>query len=91
MIEAAQKSVLGGGPLRPRFERSAKRRGRNVAKVAVARHILTLCYYGLGDGEIRCLEVRRARVEPWRPHHDRRRQFDCATNWVRERTLGRAR
>ena len=56
LVEAAQKSVLGGGPLRQRFERIAKRRGRNVAKVAVARQILTLCYYGLRDGEIRCLE-----------------------------------
>ena len=37
------------------FDRIAKRRGRNVAKVAVARQILTLCYYGLRDGEIRCL------------------------------------
>jgi hypothetical protein len=34
----------------------AKRRGRNIAKVAVARQILTLCYYGLRDGEIRCLK-----------------------------------
>ena len=37
------------------FERIAKRRGRSIAKVAVARQILTLCYYGLRDGEIRCL------------------------------------
>jgi transposase len=36
------------------FERIAKRRGRKIAKVAVARKILTLCYYGLRDGEIRC-------------------------------------
>ena len=38
------------------FERIAKRRGRKIAKVAVARQILTLCYYGLRDGEIRCLK-----------------------------------
>ena len=62
LIEAAQKSVLGGGPLRQRFERIARRRGRNVAKVAVARQILTLCYYGLRDGEIRCLEPGQARA-----------------------------
>jgi transposase len=80
LVEAAQKSVLGGGPLRKRFERIAKRRGRNVAKVAVAGQIVTLCYYGLRDGEIRCLQPgRRARVEPWRPSHDRRRGFDCPT------------
>jgi transposase len=55
LTEAAQKIPTGGGPLRAMFERIAKRRGRNIAKVAVARQILTLCYYGLRDGEIRCL------------------------------------
>ena len=39
----------------------AKRRGRKIAKVAIAREILTLCYYGLRDGEIRCL-ARRSRA-----------------------------
>jgi hypothetical protein len=39
-----------------RYERIAKRRGSRAAKVAVARQILTLCYYGLRDGEIRCLD-----------------------------------
>jgi hypothetical protein len=33
----------------------AARRGRNIAKVAAARRLLTLVYYGLRDGEIRCL------------------------------------
>ena len=55
LTEAAQKIPTGGGPLRAMFERIAKRRGRKIAKVAVARQILTLCYYGLRDGEIRCL------------------------------------
>ena len=63
MVEAAQHTQRGGGPLRESFERIAKRRGRQVAKVAIARKLLTLCYYGLRDGEIRCLNVpdRRAR------------------------------
>jgi transposase len=56
LSEAAQKIPTGGGPLRAMFERIAKRRGRKIAKVAVARQILTLCYYGLRDGEIRCLK-----------------------------------
>jgi transposase len=60
LVEAAQKNTTGGGPLRATFERIAKRRGRKIAKVAVARQILTLCYYGLRDGEIRCL-ARRCR------------------------------
>ena len=55
LVEAAQRASLGGGPLRSTFERISKRRGRQIAKVAVARKILTLCYYGLRDGEIRCL------------------------------------
>jgi transposase len=61
LVEAAQHSVRGSGPLRQDFERIAKRRGRKIAKVAVARKILTLCYYGLRDGEIRCL-ARRSRA-----------------------------
>jgi transposase len=58
LVEAAQHTGRGGGPLRDSFERIAKRRGRKIAKVAVARKILTLCYYGLRDGEIRCLAHR---------------------------------
>jgi transposase len=58
LVEAAQKNVSGGGPLRESFERIAKRRGRKIAKVAIARRILTLCFYGLRDGEIRCLAHR---------------------------------
>jgi transposase len=55
LVEAAHHIPSGGGPLRAQFERIAKRRGRKVATVAIARQILTLCYYGLRDGEIRCL------------------------------------
>jgi transposase len=58
LVEAAQHAARGGGPLRDAFERISKRRGRQVAKVAVARRILTLCFYGLRDGEIRCLAPR---------------------------------
>ena len=61
LVEAAQQAARGGGPLRESFERIAQRRGRRIAKVAVARKILTLAYYGLRDGEIRCLAP-RARV-----------------------------
>ena len=56
LVEAAQKASQGGGPLRHDFEPIAKRRGRKIAKVAIARKLLTLCYYGLRDGEIRCLK-----------------------------------
>jgi transposase len=58
LVEAAQHASRGGGPLRAAFERISRRRGGQVAKVAVARKILTLCFYGLRDGEIRCLAPR---------------------------------
>jgi transposase len=35
--------------------RVGARRGHNIGRVAAARHLLTLVYYGLRDGEIRCL------------------------------------
>jgi hypothetical protein len=37
------------------FHRIAERRGRPIARVAAARKVLTLVYYGLRDGHIRCL------------------------------------
>ncbi len=53
-VEAAQKT---GGFLKSDFRRIAERRNcRPIARVAVARKILTLVFYGLRDGEIRCLE-----------------------------------
>lgn len=64
VVEAATHVPTRGGPLREQFERIAKRRGRKVARVAVTRQILTLCYYGLRDGEIRCLNNSR----PSEPH-----------------------
>jgi transposase len=41
-------------------QRIEARRGKNIAKVAAARKLLTLVYYGLRDGHIRALD--RARV-----------------------------
>jgi transposase len=55
---AALEAVVryhGGERLRVDFHRIAERRGKNKARVAVARKLLTLVYYGLRDGEIRCL------------------------------------
>jgi transposase len=45
----------GGEILAGQYHRIAKRRGKNKARVAAARKVLTLVYYGLRDGEIRCL------------------------------------
>jgi transposase len=41
-------------------QRVGARRGVNIGKVAAARHLLTLVYYGLRDGEIRRLRDRQA-------------------------------
>ena len=45
----------GGSVLDRQYQKIAKRRGKNKARVALARKVLTLVYYGLRDGEIRCL------------------------------------
>jgi len=58
-IEAISKNH-GGNKLRGDFARIAERRGKFKARVAVARKLLTLVYYGLRDGEVRCLEVHEA-------------------------------
>jgi len=42
--------------LRADRDRIAARRGRAVGKVAAARKLLTLVFYGLRDGHIRCLD-----------------------------------
>jgi transposase len=53
-VEAATRQ-RGATPLARHSRALAERRGTKVARVAVARKVLTLVYYGLRDGEIRCL------------------------------------
>jgi transposase len=53
-IEAISK-IRGGPKIQADYHRIAARRGINIARVAAARKLLTLVYYGLRDGEIRCL------------------------------------
>jgi hypothetical protein len=81
---AAIEAISGyrGGPkLKADYERIAERRGKYRARVAVARKLLTLVYYGLRDGEIRCLTKAACetpwvswrlqtleRLEPWKPN-----------------------
>jgi transposase len=45
----------GATPIRLMHQRVAERRGTKIGRVAAARKLLTLVYYGLRDGEIRCL------------------------------------
>ena len=53
-VEAISK-MHGGPKIKSDYRRIAARRGINIARVAAARKVLTLVYYGLRDGEIRCL------------------------------------
>ena len=46
----------GGTRLQADYHRIADRRGKNKARVAVARRLLTLVFYGLRDGTIRSLQ-----------------------------------
>lgn len=61
-VEAAQK-LRTGSHLREWREQIAERRNsRAIAKVAAARKIMNLVYYGLRDGHIRCLQPPEAAV-----------------------------
>ena len=53
-IEAISK-MHGGPKIKDDYRRIAARRGVKIARVAAARKVLTLVFYGLRDGEIRCL------------------------------------
>lgn len=61
-VEAVQRTRKAS-PMRRTYDRIVERRGgtgKNLAKVAAARKLLTLVYYGLRDGEIRCLATAAA-------------------------------
>ena len=52
-VEAVQR--VRGGPIGSARARIGEHRGANIGKVAAARKLLTLVFYGLRDGHIRCL------------------------------------
>ena len=54
-VEAVAR-YQGGPPIRDAYRRIAATRGNKIARVAAARRLLTLIYYGLRDGHIRCLD-----------------------------------
>jgi transposase len=57
LIEAIQRARAGSWPgdVKDAIIARRGRQARNIAKVAAARRLLTLVYYGLRDGQIRCL------------------------------------
>ena len=60
---AAVEAVVryhGGAPIAPAFMRIQQRRGTPIARVAAARKLLTLVFYGLRDGEVRCCQKKAA-------------------------------
>lgn len=58
-VEAVAR-YQGGPPIRDAYRRIAEMRGNKIARVAAARRLLTLAYYGLRDGYIRCLDQEAA-------------------------------
>jgi transposase len=53
-VEAVSRQH-GATPIRAHHQRVGERRGNQIGRVAAARKLLILVYYGLRDGEIRCL------------------------------------
>jgi transposase len=55
-VEAVAR-YRGGAPIKDAYQRIAQRRGNKIARVAAARRLVTLVFYGLRDHEIRCLKA----------------------------------
>jgi transposase len=53
-VEATQR-LPGASKQAADFHRIADRRGKGIGRVAAARKLLTLVFYGLRDGQVRCL------------------------------------
>jgi transposase len=53
-VEAVSRQ-RGATPISRHHHQVGERRGKQIGRVAAARKLLTLVYYGLRDGEIRCL------------------------------------
>lgn len=49
-VEAVSRQ-RGPTPIRAHHHRVADRRGKNIGRVAAARKLVTLVYWGLRDGE----------------------------------------
>ena len=54
-VEAVAR-YQGGPAIQGAYRRIAETRGNKIARVAAARRLLVLIYYGLRDGHIRCLD-----------------------------------
>ena len=54
-----------GAPIAPAFMRVQQRRGTPIARVAAARKLLSLVFYGLREGEVRCLKEEGRLNKAW--------------------------
>jgi transposase len=55
-VEAVASRQHGGEAINATYVRVGRRRGKMIGRIAAARKLLTLVFYGLRDGHIRCLE-----------------------------------
>ena len=62
LIEAIQHAPTGSlpGAVKQRIIARRGNKAKNIAKVAAARRLLTLVYYGMRDGQVRCLATPRS-------------------------------
>jgi transposase len=69
LIEAIQHAPAGSlpGAVRQRIIARRGKQAKNIAKVAAARRLLTLVFYGMRDGQIRCLAQASEDVPPVTP------------------------
>jgi hypothetical protein len=68
LIEAVQHVPAGSlpGTVKQRIITRRGKQAKNIAKVAAARRLLTLVYYGMRDGQVRCLSHNPAGSPPAR-------------------------
>jgi hypothetical protein len=68
LIEAVQHVPAGSlpGTVKQRIITRRGKQAKNIAKVAAARRLLTLVYYGMRDGQVRCLSQNPAGSPPAR-------------------------
>ena len=70
VTEAIQRQPAESRPRQVKDAIIARRgkQAKNIAKVAAARRLLTLVYYGMRDGQVRCLSQDPAGSPPAAPH-----------------------
>ena len=69
LIEAIQHAPAGSlpGAVKQRIIARRGKQAKHIAKVAAARRLLTLVYYGMRDGQIRCLPAAAGGTPPAAP------------------------